>query len=158
MRERLTGSLFIVAGAAMLALCLLMVFDVLGLQRDADRERAAIQQLLQAQVEAWNRGDLDGFLAGYARSDELSFFSGGGTHQGWEATRKRYRDRYQAEGQAMGQLRFSELRIDLTGPDSAFVRGRYHLTSGPRQDDGLFTLLLRKTPAGWHIIHDHTSQ
>lgn len=157
MRDKLTGIVFIFGGAIMVALCLLMVFDVLGLQFDADREKASIQQVLQAQTEAWNKGDLDGFMAGYARSDELTFFSDGNTRQGWEATLKHFRAGYQGPDKPMGTLSFSDLRIELTGPRAAQVRGRYQLL-GDKQDQGLFTLLFRKTPAGWQIVHDHTTR
>src|SRR5579872_4088712 len=65
----------------------------------------AIRQVLDAQVTAWNRGDLEAFMAGYWASPELSFFSAGNHTQGWEATLERYRKRYQSEGQEMGRLK-----------------------------------------------------
>ena len=62
----------------------------------------------------------------------------------------------------MGQLAFSDLNIELLGPDSALVRGRWNLQiekAGAEKEDlgGLFTLILRKKPEGWRIVHDHTS-
>jgi uncharacterized protein (TIGR02246 family) len=157
MRHTLTGFIFILAGGLLIILCLLMAYDVLGLQIEAERDKAAIQAVLQAQSDAWNRGDLDAFMKGYSRDNELTFFSGNSKHQGWEATAKRYRDRYTGAGNTMGNLRFEDVQIELTGPQSAFVRGRYHLVKATDQDEGLFTLLFRKTPAGWQIVHDHTS-
>src|SRR5262245_56741175 len=116
MREKLTGILFILVGALMFALCLGMVFGVAAEQLAADRERDAIQKLLDGQTRAWSQGDLDGFMAGYQRSPELSFYSGGEIRQGWEIMRQRYRDRYQAGNNTMGKLQFSDVHIELTGP------------------------------------------
>jgi beta-aspartyl-peptidase (threonine type) len=118
---------------------------------------AAVRQVLDEQVAAWNRGDLEAFMAGYWASPELSFFSGGERTQGWDATLERYRKRYRSEGQEMGRLTFSELKVDVLGPDSALVRGRFQLVRSKDKPGGLFTLLFRRLPEGWRIVHDHTS-
>jgi beta-aspartyl-peptidase (threonine type) len=120
-------------------------------------EKAAIQAVLDAQVAAWNKGDLEAFMTGYWAAPELTFFSGGNRTQGWQATLERYRKRYQSEGQEMGKLTFSDLEVDLLGPDTAFVRGRFQLERSKDRPSGLFTLVLRRMPEGWRIIHDHTS-
>ncbi|MFO0889955.1 MAG: nuclear transport factor 2 family protein [Isosphaeraceae bacterium] len=118
----------------------------------------AIRRVLMDQEAAWNRGDLDGFLGGYWHSPGLVFQSGGDRQDGWEATRARYVLRYKSEGRAMGQVAFSKVEIESLGPDSALVRGGWRLTlpDGSRPG-GLFTLIFRKFPDGWKIVHDHTS-
>lgn len=120
----------------------------------------AIRAVLNAQVAAWNKKDLDKFMAGYWDSPELTFFAEGMKTRGWKATLERYRKRYQAEGREMGKLSFSELEMDVLGPDSALVRGRWRLelTKGKDKPHGLFTLLFKRKPEGWRIVHDHTSQ
>ncbi len=121
-------------------------------------EKSAIRSLLAAQVDAWNRGDLEGFMAGYWNSPDLSFYSGGKVTHGWQPTLERYRQKYQGEGKEMGKLDFFDLRVDILAPDAAFVRGHWHLRmKGGDEPEGLFTLILRKFPGGWKIIHDHTS-
>jgi beta-aspartyl-peptidase (threonine type) len=65
--------------------------------------------------------------------------------------------RYQAKGQEMGQLTFRELEIELLGPDSAVVRGRWQLRRTKDNPGGLFTLIFKRLPEGWRIVHDHTS-
>jgi beta-aspartyl-peptidase (threonine type) len=117
----------------------------------------AIRKLLDDQAAAWNRGDLEGFMAGYWKSDDLTFYSGKDITRGWKATLDRYRKRYQAEGKEMGTLTFSDLRIEVLGADCALVRGRFHVAMKKEKLEGLFTLLLRKTADGWRIVHDHTS-
>ncbi len=119
---------------------------------------ADIKHLLTAQVDAWNRGDLEGFMNGYWQSPDLIFFSGGTTTQGWEPTLARYQQRYKGQGKEMGKLDFQDLKIDVLGPKAAVVTGKWELVmSDGKKPGGLFTLILKKLPAGWHIVHDHTS-
>jgi ketosteroid isomerase-like protein len=122
-----------------------------------DEDRAAIRKVLDDQVAAWNKADLQAFMAGYWQSDRLSFYSGKTRTGGYQATLDRYRTRYQAEGKEMGQLRFDLFDVELLGPGVAVVRGRYLLKMKKEQPQGLFTLLLRRLPEGWRIVHDHTS-
>jgi ketosteroid isomerase-like protein len=120
--------------------------------------KAAIEQALHAQQEAWNRHDLDAFMTSYWKSPELTFFSGGTENHGWQAAMDRYKARYQSPGHEMGKLEFANLRVEMLGSDSAFVRGEWHLTmSDGKTPHGLFTLVFRKFPDGWRIVHDHTS-
>jgi beta-aspartyl-peptidase (threonine type) len=117
----------------------------------------SIRAVLDAQVAAWNRRDLEGFMAGYWHSDELTFMSGDTVTHGWQATFDRYRKRYQAEGKEMGSLTFSNLEIQVFDSDNAMVRGHWKLTMSQETHGGLFTLILRRFPEGWRIVHDHTS-
>jgi uncharacterized protein (TIGR02246 family) len=119
---------------------------------------AAVEAVLRTQQDAWNRHDLDAFMAGYWNSPELTFFSGANERKGWQATLDRYRAAYASPGHEMGTLEFSALRIETLGPDAAFVRGSWHLAmSDGKTPHGLFTLVFRKFPEGWRIVHDHTS-
>jgi beta-aspartyl-peptidase (threonine type) len=109
-------------------------------------------------VADWNKGDLDAFLGGYWNSPKVVFQSGGNRFDGWEALRQRYRRRYREEGRAMGQLEFSGLEIERLGAEAALARGRWRLTMPDgTKPGGLFTVIFRKLPDGWKIIHDHTS-
>jgi beta-aspartyl-peptidase (threonine type) len=116
-----------------------------------------IRAVLDAQVAAWNHGDLTGFMTGYWASPDLTFFSGGTETRGHEATLERYRKRYKGAGRKMGRLGFSDLVVEPLGDAAAFVRGRFHLSLLTGDQDGLFTLIFRKLPEGWRIVHDHSS-
>jgi beta-aspartyl-peptidase (threonine type) len=117
-----------------------------------------IRAVLDQQQADWNKGDLDGFLTGYWNSPKVVFQSGGNRYSGWEAMRDRYRRRYKSEGKAMGRLSFSGLDIEMLGADAALVRGGWRLTMPDgSHPGGLFTLIFRKLPEGWKIVHDHTS-
>src|SRR6266545_4816450 len=152
-RYRLALVIVLLIGIAALAL---MKRFWLGSAYEA-AEKAAIQQVLERQDEAWNRGDLDGFMEGYWNSPDLTYFSKSERH-GWDSLMEHYRTSYQAPGSEMGQLTFSDLNIELLGPDSAFVRGRWQVVTQKETLGGLFTLIFRKKPEGWRIVHDHTSK
>ncbi len=125
---------------------------------DSDGANAAVEHVLETQQDAWNRHDLEGFMAGYWNSPELTFFSGASERNGWQATLARYRATYASPGHEMGKLEFSGLRIETLGADAAFVRGAWLLRmSDGKTPHGLFTLVFRKFPGGWKIVHDHTS-
>ena len=118
----------------------------------------AVRQLLDEQVAAWNRGDLEGYMAGYWRSPELTFYSGGTITRGFAPTLERYRRRYQGAGNEMGRLSFDEVAVEVIGPGAALARGRWRLErSDGKPLRGLFTVLLRKLDDGWRIVHDHSS-
>jgi uncharacterized protein (TIGR02246 family) len=119
---------------------------------------AAVRRLLEEQQQAWNRHDLEGFMSGYWNSPDLTFFSGAQQTAGWQGAIDRYRKNYQQAGKEMGRLEFRDLTIEPLGNEAAFVRGSYHLTmSDGKTPHGLFTLIFRKVPGGWKIVHDHTS-
>ena len=120
--------------------------------------KSAIQKVLDQQQADWNRHDLEAFMSGYWKSPDLTFFSTTVKTSGWQPTLERYRERYQSEGREMGKLEFADLQVEELGPDAAFVRGSYQLTmSDGKTPHGFFTLIFRKFPEGWKIVHDHTS-
>jgi ketosteroid isomerase-like protein len=147
-----------------LVLCVLLVAHVLlrlylpHLQAysAADSEKA-VRKVLDDQVAAWNRGDLDAFMQGYWKSSDLRFFSGKDITSGWDATLQRYRKRYQSEGREMGQLTFTDVEVKPVDQRHAWVRGRWRVVKKDETLEGLFTLIFQHMPEGWRIIHDHTS-
>ncbi len=153
MRNPLARIPILLSLTAMLAMILAS-----SLYAAAQESKSAVEQVLLTQQDAWNRHDLDAFMAGYWNSPDLTFFSGDKEQHGWQATIDRYKARYAGPGHEMGKLEFSNLRIESLGAEAAFVRGAWHLTmSDGKTPHGLFTLVFRKFPEGWKIIHDHTS-
>lgn len=120
-------------------------------------DRVAVTATLEAQVAAWNREDLVGYMNGYARTDRLVFTSGGRIRRGWQATYDAYKTKYASAPGTMGQLAFEILQIDPDGADGAVVLGRWTLTSGAHPATGLFSVVLERQADGWRVIHDHTS-
>jgi ketosteroid isomerase-like protein len=123
--------------------------------RDA-KITAAVRAVLDAQVAAWNRGDIEGFMDGYARSGETVFVSGDTVTHGWQTVLDRYKKGYDSR-EKMGQLTFSDLEITPISKDAAVALGRWQLVRAKDTPHGRFTLIFRRTKAGWRIVHDHTS-
>jgi len=117
---------------------------------------AAIRAVLDAQAVAWNRGDVEAYMDGYARSPDTVFVSGDRVTRGWQTVLERYKKAYDSR-EKMGTLTFSDLEITVLSKDAAIVLGRWHLQRSKDEPHGRFTLLFRKTDAGWKIVHDHTS-
>jgi uncharacterized protein (TIGR02246 family) len=123
----------------------------------ARADEKAIRQVLDDQVVAWNKGDLDGFMKGYWNSPELTFVSGKDLTRGWQATLERYKKKYQAEGKEMGKLAFADVVVTPLAPDVALVAGKWELTLSKGTVGGRYTLVVKKLADGWRIVHDHTS-
>jgi ketosteroid isomerase-like protein len=126
------------------------------LNKQDEKIAAEVRAVLDAQVAAWNRGDIEGFMDGYARSNETVFVSGDKVTRGWQTVLDRYKKGYDTR-EKMGRLAFSELEITPLGKTSAVALGRWQLTRAQDAPHGRFTLILRRTNAGWRIVHDHTS-
>lgn len=117
---------------------------------------AEIQSVLTAQQDAWNRGDIDAFMNGYARSTSTVFVSGDEVTRGWETVRDRYREKY-SDHAKMGTLTFSDVEVTMLSPEAAAVLGRWKLKRANDEPHGRFTLIFKRFPEGWRIIHDQTS-
>jgi uncharacterized protein (TIGR02246 family) len=120
------------------------------------RDDAEIRAVMSGQVAAWNRGDIDGFMNGYARSGTIEFVGGDKLTRGWQTVRDHYEKKYDSH-EKMGTLTFSELKITRLSSDAALVIGRWKLTHKADKPHGRFTLLFRRRHEGWRIVHDHTS-
>jgi ketosteroid isomerase-like protein len=123
----------------------------------ADADRAAITAVLDRQAAAWNRGDLAGYMDGYARTPALVFTSGGNIRRGWQDAFDHYQARYATDPKAMGQLAFTIDSLDAVGGDGAVMLGHWALTGTAHAGGGVFTLVFARRPEGWRIVHDHTS-
>ena len=132
-----------------------MVATVGDAVQGEDTNVAAVRAVLDAQAAAWNRGDIDGYMDGYARDETTIFISGDSITRGWKTVLDRYKRNYDTR-EKMGTLAFTELEIKPLG-DLYIATGRWQLTRQGDTPRGRFTLILRRTGAGWRIIHDHTS-
>src|ERR1041384_4485613 len=115
-----------------------------------------IRAVIQAQQEAWNRGDIDGFMNGYWRSEKTVFVSGDEVTRGWQKVVDRYKAKY-SDRAKMGTLTFSNLEITPLSDESAVALGSWQLKRATDEPHGRFTLIFRRLPDGWKIVHDHTS-
>ena len=128
-------------------------------------DKAAIGAVLEAQVAAWNRGDIPAFMASYENSPETTFVGATSVNKGFQPILERYKKGYANKDQ-MGTLTFKELDIRLLPTaagvtEYAVVTGRFHLDRNAKgaatKDDGIFSLVWHKGPGGWKILLDHTA-
>jgi len=123
--------------------------------RVSAKDLAAIRAVLDAQAAAWNRGDIDAYMAGYAQSDDTMFVGTDGT-RGWTKVRDRYKAKYDSRAK-MGTLVFSDLDLRPLGSDDVVVTGAWKLTRDADSPHGRFTLIFHRRPEGWRIVYDHSS-
>jgi ketosteroid isomerase-like protein len=136
------------------ALTLLPVI-AMAAARVSAKDLAAIRDVLDAQAAAWNRGDIDGYMAGYAQSDD-TMFVGTDVTRGWTKVRDRYKAKYDSRAK-MGTLVFSDLDLRPLGSDDVVVTAAWKLTRDADTPHGRFTLIFHRRPEGWRIVYDHSS-
>jgi len=122
-----------------------------------DREsiQESIFSIIKKQQTAWNDHDIQGFMADYWRSEEFTFQSGDQRLYGWKELLKRYQTSY--AGEKMGKLTFSDIQIKVLSIDSAYAIGRWKVEQDDTSKNGVFTIIFKRLPSGWKIIHDHSS-
>lgn len=113
--------------------------------------------IIEAQAQAWNTGDLDGYMAGYAKIDQLIFTSGAKIRRGYQATYDAFHTKYAQDKSKMGHLAFEVIEVQAVGADGAVVLGKWKLTGSPSDGSGVFSVVLERRPEGWRVVHDHTS-
>jgi ketosteroid isomerase-like protein len=134
---------------------MIVLLAVLSLMSTGDPSEDIVM-VLSAQADAWNAGNIAGYMKGYWESDSLIFTSGGRVHRGWQAAMNKYLATYDTP-EKMGKLMFTDLEISLLSSTSACVLGRWTLERATDRPTGVFTLVMKRFPEGWRIVHDHTS-
>lgn len=119
-------------------------------------EEDQIKKLLLVQTESWNRGDLEGFMQTYWKSDSLMFIGKNGVKWGWQETLDNYKRGY-PDTAAMGKLSFDILVVKKLSPDYYYVVGKWMLKRTIGDLSGHYNLLLRKIKGQWVIVADHSS-
>lgn len=112
--------------------------------------------VLSAQQDAWNQGDISGYMSGYWESDSTLFMSDGSLTRGFNEVARRYAVRYSTREQ-MGVLSFEELQVRMLSPTAAVAYGIWRLKRISDAPWGRFSLIVERKKEGWRITHDHTS-
>ena len=116
----------------------------------------AIQAILDNQITAWNKGDIDAFMVGYLESDSLVFIGKSGPTYGYQNTLANYKKGY-PDTSHMGKLKFEIINMKPLGTNYYFIIGKWFLKRTVGDLNGVYTLVFRKTKDGWKIISDHSS-
>jgi beta-aspartyl-peptidase (threonine type) len=138
----------------MVGLAILMIVIAAGSSQPQNAGNELLG-ILELQKESWNRQDLEGFMAYYWNSEEFTFQSGANRLRGWKTLLERYKKSYSGENR--GKLNFTDLEVNVISADHAYVLGRWKLELMDSQREGVFTIIFRRFPEGWRIIHDHSS-
>ena len=119
-------------------------------------DKAAIMSAMKVQENDWNKADIDAFMEGYWKSEDLSFISSRGPTYGWNHTKENYKKGYPTED-SMGKLKFDIIKLDPISADAYYMIGKFTLERMSDRPTGHFTLLWRKIGGKWLITSDHTS-
>jgi len=136
----------------LLALCTLALMPASAQSSD----ESEIRMLLDKQTQAWNRGDLEGFMDGYWENDSLTFIGKSGITYGWKNTLENYKKGY-PDTASMGRLEFTLISVKRLSPEYFSVIGKWQLFRSTGHLSGHYTLLLRKINGEWVVVSDHSS-
>ena len=123
---------------------------------ESKKNQFAIRKVFEAGCAAWNRGDLDGYLASYWDSNKTIWVSSGSLRRGRKAIVAAYKARFSTP-QQMGKLTLAELEIDVLTTTDAIAFGRWRLVVDNKTAKGFFTVQLRKIEGIWLFVSDHSS-
>ncbi|HMU47685.1 MAG TPA: nuclear transport factor 2 family protein [Chitinophagaceae bacterium] len=127
-----------------------------GFSQATDKNKSAILKTLEKQTEAWNSGDIEGFMKGYWENDSLTFIGKNGVTYGWTNTLNNYKRGY-PDTAAMGKLSFTILEVKKLSKKYYHITGKWFLKRSVGDVGGHFTLLFEKINDRWVIIKDHSS-
>lgn len=136
-----------------ICLSLMTLYTLQSQQEKESLEKKAIIAIMQEQQEDWSRGDLEGFMEGYWKSDSLKFYSSRGVTYGWQNTLENYKNGYPTKAH-IGTLKFKINDISRIEEEAYFVMGEYHLNREVGDANGVFMIIFKKIDGAWKIIAD----
>ena len=131
----------------------ILLFVVSSFNSNDEKDIAAIKEVLATQQKAWNNYDLEGFMQGYWKSEELKFYGSNGVTYGWKNTLERYKKGYPSS-EHTGELNFVLNEISKIDKESYYVMGEYHLKRSVGDANGIFMIIFKKIKGEWKIIAD----
>ena len=139
-----------------LLIFLLVTFFLQGQTNISREDSISISQVLKYQEKAWNDGDIDKFMQGYLKSDNIVFTGSNGSIYGWEETKRRYFNKY-SNRTLMGRLKFRIINFQKLSDNIIQMQGSFYLKRKIDDSKGFFSLIWKKEDEKWFIISDHTS-
>lgn len=136
---------------------LLFALILLGCNKDKfNNDVRAIKDIMDKQTQSWSKGDIDGFMEGYWKSDSLRFLGRRGLTFGWQTTLDNYKNSYPNPA-AMGKLRFDDISFEPLDNNKMFVVGKWALYREKDTLSGYYSLIWEKIDGKWKVIFDHTN-
>jgi ketosteroid isomerase-like protein len=117
-------------------------------------EKEIIQAMNKA-AEAWNKGDLDSYMALYDTTATMMMPKG---RAGLNAMRELYEKYYFENGSPRQLLAYDTYQFTPLGKEYALLTGRFILKANEKMKErtGTFSLVFVRGPEGWKIFHDHS--
>ena len=125
-------------------------------QANASQDETEIRALIATMEAAWNRGDFEGYMAGF-ENPGVVFVSGGRIQDGWQGTLDHYIRDYGGAPERRGTLHFYDISVEMLAPDAAMLVSHYRLERPERAQEGINTRLMRKVGGRWVIALNHVS-
>lgn len=130
-----------------------VVTDSIEKSDDVALAEASIRLVMEAQENAWNKHDLEGFMQGYWKSGQLKFYGSNGLTLGWDNTLSKYKKNYPSKAES-GTLNFVINDISKIEGNNYWVMGEYHLKREIGNADGVFIIIFKKINNEWKIVAD----
>jgi len=118
-----------------------------------ENDKTSILKVMEKQEQDWNNFDLEGFMQGYWKSDELKFYGSNGVTSGWQQTLTNYKKRYPTKDHT-GNLKFTIDAVSKIENDVYYVMGQYDLKRSVGDANGTFMIIFKKIDGEWKIIAD----
>jgi ketosteroid isomerase-like protein len=131
-----------------------LFFSMVAFSQSGDE--LTIRKVLDNQIKAWNKGDIEGFMQGYWKNDSLMFIGKKGINWGWQTTLENYKKNY-PDTTAMGKLSFDIILVKKLSPDYYYIVGKWMLSRSIGDLSGHYNLLFKKINGTWLIVADHSS-
>lgn len=113
----------------------------------------SIKEVMSAQEIAWNKHDLEGFMDGYWRDENLKFYGSNGLTKGWNNTLAVFKKAYPTKAES-GILRFVIIDISIIEKGNYWVMGEFHNTGPAVDQNGVFMIVFKKINGEWKIVAD----
>jgi ketosteroid isomerase-like protein len=124
----------------------------------ATRQQLDVVKIILAQENAWNKGDLDGYLSHYKDAPDTQAVLAN-LVRGIDNIRGAYKQNFPSKD-SMGAIEDTDIEVKALGDNYALATGKYHLNRPKKSGgpiEGTFMELFEKTQAGWQIIFSQSS-
>lgn len=112
----------------------------------------------QGQMDAWNRGDLDGAMRVYRDGPDMLFVNKAGVERGLKEFAKAMRADFGGKPETMGTYSGEVLDARDLGPDHALLVVRWSIVLGQKRlFGGVSTQVWRRFGTEWRIAVEHAS-
>jgi uncharacterized protein (TIGR02246 family) len=135
-----------------------LAFSLAGAAQSAVKDEQAIRDVMQKEIEYWNAGNIEGYVSLYAPEDSVRMLWSTGAVYGRDSILAFYKKYWPKE--RMGQLRFSDVRMERISDKFYFTQGFFHVTfpNNPERKpvNGRFSGLMKKINGRWYLYTDHS--